>query len=102
MVQKQQVDLESSEIDRALTELKKASDTDAVYKSAGNLLVKSKKEDVMKDLIEKKELSGTRSAVLSKQEQRVRENLKELEAKIQDSLKTTRSVPSAGATAQNS
>jgi prefoldin beta subunit len=90
VVQKQQVDLESSDADRALAELKKASDSDAVYKSAGNLLVKAKKEDVLKDLIEKKELSGTRSAVLAKQEQRVRENLKELESKIQDAVRTTR------------
>ena len=90
LVQKQQVDLESSDIDRALSELSKASDLDAVYKSAGNLLVKAKKEDVSKDLQEKKELSSTRSAVLTKQEQRVRENLKELEAKIQDAVKSNR------------
>lgn len=90
VVQKQQVDLESSDVDRALAELKKASDSDAVYKSAGNLLVKGKKDEVLKELVEKKELSGTRSAVLAKQEQRVRENLKELESKIQEAVKTPR------------
>jgi prefoldin beta subunit len=96
LVQKQQVDLESTDIERALSELKKASETDAVYKSAGNLLVRAKKDEVMKDLVEKKELSGTRSAVLTKQEQRVRENLKELEAKIQEAVKTTRAGASSG------
>lgn len=86
-MQKQQVDLEASEVQRALDELKKASDTDAVYKSAGNILVKSKKEDLLKDLEERKELANTRSTVLAKQETRVRENIKDLQTKIEDSLK---------------
>ncbi len=95
VAQKQQVDLESSDIDRAIEELKKASESDAVYKSAGNLLVKSKKDVLLKELEEKKELAGTRSAVLTKQEQRVRENLKELETKINDAVKS-RTNPNPG------
>jgi prefoldin beta subunit len=87
LMQKQQVDLESSEVEKALEQLKKASDTDAVYKSAGNLLVRAKKDELLKELDERRELSGTRSAVLAKQEQRVRESAKELEAKIQEALK---------------
>lgn len=87
VLQKQQIDLESSEVDRALTELKKASDTDAVYKSAGNILVRAKKDDLLKDLEERKELANTRSTVLSKQESRVRENIKDLQAKIEEALK---------------
>jgi len=87
VLQKQQVDLESSEVDRALTELKKAADTDAVYKSAGNILVRAKKEDLLKDLEERKELANTRSTVLGKQEGRVRENIKDLQAKIEEALK---------------
>jgi prefoldin beta subunit len=88
LLQKQQVDLESTEVEKALEELKKASDSDAVYKSAGNLLVRAKKEELIKELDERKELSGTRSAVLAKQEQRVRESVKELEGKIQEALKS--------------
>lgn len=87
LVQKQQVELESSEVSKALEELKKASDTDAVYKSAGNLLVRAKKDDLIKELDERKELSNTRSTVLSKQEARVRESVKELEARIQEAVK---------------
>jgi prefoldin beta subunit len=87
LVQKQQVDVESSEVDRAIAELKKAAETDAVYKSAGNILVKAKKEDLMKDLEERKELGGTRATVLAKQEQRVRESIKELSTKIEGALK---------------
>ncbi|MGH2638612.1 MAG: prefoldin subunit beta [Rhabdochlamydiaceae bacterium] len=89
LVQKQQVDVESSEVDRALTELRKASEDDTVYKSAGNILVRAKKEDLLKDLEERKELAGTRATVLGKQEQRVRETIRELQVKIEGALKGT-------------
>jgi prefoldin beta subunit len=92
LVQKQQVELESNEVSKALEELKKALDTDPVYKSAGNLLVRAKKEDLLKELDERKELSNTRSTVLAKQETRVRESVKELEAKIQEAVKGRPSV----------
>jgi prefoldin beta subunit len=87
VMQKQQVDLESAEVDRALVELKKTADTDSVYKSAGNILVKAKKEDLLKELEERKELANTRSTVLAKQEARVRENIKDLQSKIEEALK---------------
>lgn len=95
LVQRQQVDVETVEVDRALTEIKKASDNDAVYRSAGNILIRSKKEDLIKDLEERKELSGTRSTVLVKQEQRVRENIKELQSKIEGALKSRNPSDSA-------
>ena len=82
MMQKQQVELEISETERALEELKKTTSDDAVYKLAGPLLVKSDKENLLKELEEKKELSSTRTVVLGKQESRVKENLKEVENKI--------------------
>ena len=95
LVQKQQIDLESADVDRALVELRKAGENDSVYKSAGSILVKANKEDLIKDLDEKKELAGTRSTVLSKQEQRVRENIKELQAKIEEALKGRASASQA-------
>jgi prefoldin beta subunit len=83
MMQKQQVELEVVEIDRALDELRKLEGNDAsVYKSAGPLLIKTNKDDVLKELEEKKELSNTRLTVLGKQETRVKDNLKEVENKI--------------------
>ena len=83
MMQKQQVELEVVEIDRALDELRKIEGDDAsVYKSAGPLLIKTNKDDVLKELEEKKELSNTRLTVLGKQETRVKDNLKEVENKI--------------------
>ena len=88
LAQKQQVELELGETEKALEELGKASDTEQVYKFAGNLLVKVKKEDVVKELGEKKELANTRKMVLAKQESRFRETLKDLQAKIDDAVKT--------------
>jgi prefoldin beta subunit len=82
MMQKQQVEVENAETERALEELKKTSAEDTVYKLAGPLLVKSNRDGLVKDLEEKKELSNTRIMVLGKQETRVKENLKEVENKI--------------------
>ena len=87
LAQKQQVELELGETDKALDELAKATDSEAVYKFAGNLLVKVNKEDVTKELSEKKELANTRKMVLAKQETRFRETLKDLQAKIDDAVK---------------
>lgn len=87
MMQKQQLDVELVETDRALEELKKIGPEDAVYKNAGSVLVKAKKEELMKELEEKKELSNTRAMVLGKQETRVKENLKEVENKINEMIR---------------
>ncbi len=87
MMQKQQLEVEMAETDRALQELKKASPDDAIYKNAGSVLIKAKREDVLKELEEKKELSNTRVMVLGKQEIRVKENLKEVENKINEMIR---------------
>ena len=82
MGQKQHLEMEQIETERALEVLKKAADTDAVFKSTGPLLIKSTKQNMITELEEKKELSNTRVTVLSKQEARIKENLKEVEDKI--------------------
>tara|TARA_B100000315_G_scaffold259886_1_gene317869 strand:- start:2194 stop:2568 length:375 start_codon:yes stop_codon:yes gene_type:complete len=86
--QKQQIELEIAEMNKAVEELTKSGQDETVYKSVGTVLIKSKKEDVLKEIEEKKELSNTRLIVLSKQETRVRENVKELQAKINEAVKS--------------
>jgi len=86
-MQKQQVEAEMSEVDRALEELKTTAEGEQIYKYAGNLLIKVTKEAITKDLQERKEVSNTRNLVLGKQETRFKENLKELQTKIDDMLK---------------
>ena len=87
MIQKQQVEMELTETEKALEELGKATDSEAIYKFAGNLLVKVEKGAVVKDLNEKKELGTTRKMVLAKQETRFRESLKDLQSKIDEAVK---------------
>lgn len=94
MTQKQQVEMERMETDKALEELKKAQDSDTVYKHAGSILIKSTKKDLIDELEEKKELSKTRSTVLEKQETRIKESLKEQEAKIQEIAKSSTNLGS--------
>ena len=92
MMQKQQIELEIVETERALEELNKITTSDSVYKAAGPLLIKSEKDTIEKELGEKKELANTRVMVLGKQESRVKENLKEVENKINQMLKGTQST----------
>jgi prefoldin beta subunit len=87
MIQKQQVELELTETEKALEELGKASDSEAIYKFVGNLLLKVEKGAIVKELTEKKELATTRKLVLAKQEGRFRESLKDLQTKIDDAVK---------------
>jgi prefoldin beta subunit len=92
MMQKQQIELEIVETERALEELSKTTTSDSIYKAAGPLLIKSEKDTVEKELTEKKELANTRVMVLGKQELRVKENLKEVENKINQMLKGMQST----------
>jgi len=86
-MQKQQVEAELAETDRALDELKTTPEGEQIYKYAGNLLIKVTKDAITKELQDKKEVSNTRNLVLGKQETRFKENLKELQTKIDDMLK---------------
>ncbi|MDG7044749.1 MAG: prefoldin subunit beta [Nitrososphaerota archaeon] len=85
--QKQQVNAELSDINRAIEELNKSAPDNLVYKIAGSIMIKSNKEELLKELEEKRELSNTRSMVLSKQEEKLRASLQELQTKINESLK---------------
>jgi len=85
--QRQQVELELSETDKALAELEKATEDTPVYKTVGSILVKSNKQTLLTELKERKELMTTRVTVLGKQEDRTRERLKEIQEKLQERLK---------------
>jgi prefoldin beta subunit len=93
LMQKQQLEAESVEIEKATEELKKSEQDEVVYKSVGPLLIKTKKEDTLKELDEKKDLSNTRLVVLGKQETRVKENLKEVENKINEMIRMGQGQP---------
>ncbi len=95
MTQKQHLEMEKAETVKALEELKKVADGDAVFKHAGTVLIKSTKQELIGELEEKQEMAKTRVTVLEKQETRVKESLKEQEAKITEMMKagSTNSPP---------
>jgi prefoldin beta subunit len=86
LAQKQQVEIELTEIEQALSELQKMTDDAAIYKAIGSLLVKAEKAKITADLNERKELLNTRATVLGKQEQRLRPQIKDLQTKLQQDL----------------
>lgn len=85
-IQKRQIDLENSEIERALDELKKTSPEDAIYKFSGQILIKVNKDELVKELEEKLELNKTRISILAKQEEKLKQSLTELQSKISSAL----------------
>ncbi len=88
MTQKQHLEMEKAETEKALEELKKVADGDAVFKHAGTVLIKSTKQELIDELEEKQEMAKTRVTVLGKQETRVKESLKEQESKITEMMKS--------------
>jgi prefoldin beta subunit len=87
LAQKQQVDMEKNEVEQTLTELQKTADDAVIYKAAGSLLVKAEKAKMTAELVERKELLSTRNAVLVKQEERLRSQVKEAQTKLQEDLR---------------
>ncbi|ARS64905.1 Prefoldin subunit beta [Candidatus Nitrosomarinus catalina] len=93
MTQRQHLEMEKAETEKAVDELKKVADGDSVFKQAGTVLIKSDKKTLVDELEEKIELAKTRSTVLEKQEVRVKETLKEQEAKITEMMKSGSAPP---------
>jgi prefoldin beta subunit len=87
MAQKQQLEMQLTEVEQAAGELEKLDETAVVYKSIGALLVKSEKDNVTTELTERKELVKMRVDVLAKQEERLRTQVKDLQEKLQQDLR---------------
>jgi prefoldin beta subunit len=87
LAQKQQLDLDLLDIDRALSELEKTTEETIIYKSIGSLLIKTDKAKVTSELAERKELTSMRISVLTKQEERLRSQIKELQERLQKDLR---------------
>jgi len=86
LLQKQQLEIELSETDSAVTELEKPNAGEIVYKQVGRVLIKSDRDNVLGELKEKKELLGLRQSSLSKQEVRLKEKLSEAQAQLREKI----------------
>jgi prefoldin beta subunit len=86
MAQKQQVDMEKSEVEQTLAELTKTADDAVIYNNVGSLLIKTDKAKVVENLNERKSLLDTRSTVINRQEERIKAQVKEAQTKLQEDL----------------
>jgi len=86
LTQKQQVEMEKTEVDQTVAELQKTADGAIIYKAIGSLMVKADKAKINEELVERKELLNTRSTVLARQEERLRSQVKEAQSKLQEDL----------------
>jgi len=85
MMQKQAFQSEMSEIENAFEELEKTKDE--VYKIIGNIMLKSSKETILKDLKEKREIIALRVKALDSQEKSFSDHTDELRKKVLSKIK---------------
>lgn len=95
LAQKQQVDMEKSEVDQTIAELQKTAEGAVIYKAIGSLLVKAEKPKVAEELVERKELLETRTTVLARQEERMRSQIKDSQTKLQEDLNPASQPPTS-------
>ncbi len=88
MTQRQHLEMEKVETTKALEELKRASDDDAVFKHVGTVMIRSTRKDLIDDLEERQMMANTRMTVLEKQETRLKDSLREQEANITKMMKS--------------
>jgi len=85
ILQKQQFESELIELDSACTELEK---TDKAYRIVGKIMISTPKEELLKELEDKKEVVKIRLSNISKQEETMKNNIdniqKEVVAEMQD------------------
>lgn len=84
LLQKQQLQRQSAEIQSALKELENAP---AAYRILGNVMVSADKELLSKELKEKTEVTGLRMKNFEKQEETIKKKAEELQKKILEELK---------------
>lgn len=78
------VESELRETQRVIEELNKLEDNATVYKAAGMVLYRANKEDVVKELSERKELLELRLRALRKQEELLKNQLAETQRRIKE------------------
>ena len=86
ILQKQRLDLERNESERALKTLDDVTSETKVYKSAGAILVEKDRDVVVKELKERLDFLEMRSKVLAKQEGNTRERLTSIQESLQQEL----------------
>ncbi|MDI9619856.1 MAG: prefoldin subunit beta [Candidatus Nezhaarchaeota archaeon] len=86
LVRRQQLELELREIEKTLEELKGIDDATPVFKFAGRVLIKANRENVTKELVDRKETLELHIKTLEKQEAQARKRFEELRLDLSQSL----------------
>ncbi|MBU5557984.1 MAG: prefoldin subunit beta [Candidatus Aenigmatarchaeota archaeon] len=86
-LQRESLTIQKIELERALEELKKASDKEDVFKAVGPVLIKSTKAALIKELTEKKDTADVRLKSVEKQDAKIHEKIKEIQEKLGEMLK---------------
>jgi|SRR3989338_340047 len=84
LAQRQQFQIQLIEIESALRELEK---TDKAYKLVGNIMVSSKKDDLKKELLSKKETTELRIKSMEKQESQIKEKATKLRTEVMEIIR---------------
>ncbi len=82
-MQKQQFQLQQTEIETALTEISTSSES---YKIIGNIMVLVNKDQLTKDLEEKKEMLSIRISTIEKQENKLKIKFEDLQKEVMKQL----------------
>ena len=83
-MQKQQLETQLIELDSALKELE---NTSQAYKIIGKIMIASSKEDLSKDLNEKKEVVNVRLKNFVSQEEKLKQNMEDVQKEVMEEMK---------------
>ena len=85
LIQKNQISLQSAETRNALEELKAAQGD--VYRSVGSLVLKTTREEAEKSLKERAELLEIKQKAVSKEEEKLKTVILDLQDKLKEKMK---------------
>ncbi len=85
LMQKQAFQLELSETENALEEIKKAEGE--IYRIVGQIMIKSKKEQIEKELVQKQQLISARIKSFDNSERNLSKTTEELRLKVMGKIK---------------
>jgi len=86
LMQKQQFQLQQVEVQSALKELESVNEA---YKIVGNIMVLTKKDDLLKELQQKKDVVELRIMTMEKQENQFRDKASKIQEEVMKELKDT-------------
>lgn len=85
LMQKRAIDMEIAELESSLEEVKKTDE--GIFKMIGNIMIKTNKESVEKDLEEKIKRTKSKAKAYDTQEENISKRIKELREKVLEKRK---------------